>query len=138
LPAVGGQDFTAVFDDILDSDGGIPPSLVEQVFEVRVMLLLWFVTAVLLAAAALMLRLRSGRAIGDVLLDKKVDLKSWEGFALLNAVGTFLVAGELWSILDGGSGSGLLTAGIVLKIVVVPFNGIFAYGFLAYRARKAT
>jgi hypothetical protein len=137
LPAVGGRDFTSVFDAILGSDGGIPPALVGQAFAVRMMLVLWVATAVLIVAAALILRLRGGRAVGDALLERQVDLKSWEGFATLNAIGTVLVAGELWAILGGGSGGGLLTAGIVIKIVVVPFNGAFAYGLLAYRARRA-
>jgi hypothetical protein len=75
--------------------------------------------------------------VGDALLEMRVDLKSWEGFLVLNAIGTVLVAGELWTILDGGPGGGLLTAGIAIKIAVVPFNGAFAYGFLAYRARRA-
>lgn len=137
LPAVGGRDFTAVFDAILGSGGGIPPELVGQAFAIRMMLLLWIATAALLAAAALFLRLRGAKIVGDTLLEMRVDLKSWEGFTILNAVGTVLVAGELWSILDGGSGSSLLTVGILLKVAIVPFNGIFAYGFLAYRARRA-
>jgi hypothetical protein len=138
LPAVGGKDFTTVFDAILGSEGGIPPELAGQAFLVRVMLLLWIATATLFAAAVLILRLRSGKVVGDALLERRVDVQSWEGFAILNAVGTWLVAGELLSILDGGSGGGLLTAGIAIKVVVVPFEGIFAYGFLAYRARRAT
>jgi len=136
LPAIGGRDFTSVFDAILGSDGGIPPALVGQVFEVRMMLVLWVATAVLIVAAALILRLRGG-VVGDALLEMRVDLKSWEGFLVLNAIGTVLVAGELWTILDGVPGGGLLTAGIAIKIAVVPFNGAFAYGFLAYRARRA-
>jgi len=135
---VGGRSFIDVFDEILGSDGGVPQALAGDVLAVRMMLILWIASAPVLLAAVLVLRLRSGKAVGAILLETRPDLKSWDGLAVLNAMGTVLVAGELWSILDGGSGGGLLTAGIAIKVAVVPFNGIFAYGLLAYRSHKVT
>jgi hypothetical protein len=101
------------------------------------MLLLWVAASVSLMASALMLRAQASSSAVGVLLEKRLDLRSWEGFATLNAFGTIIVVGGLWSILAGGSGGGMLTAGIALKVIVIPFNGMFAYGLLAYRAATA-
>lgn len=137
LPAVRGWDYVDVFNAILESDSGMPSSLEDSDLAVRMMLLLWIAASVSLVAAVLLLRFRGATVVGRALLEQRADIRSWEGFAILNALGTVLVAGEFLSVLDGGSAGGLLTAGLVIKVTVVPFNGIYAYALLAYRARTA-
>jgi len=137
VPSMEGWSYSEVFDALLDSDGGAPASLAHGVPAVWAMLVLWVAASISLLVAVLLLRLRGIPQIGKSLFGARLDMRSWEGYAMLNAAGTVLAAGGFMSILSGGAGNGLLTAGIALKVTLVPFNGMFAYSLLIYRALRS-
>jgi len=132
LPATLGAGYADLLDAILGSEGGTAPLPGGWTLALDGMLILWIVASFALAAAALLLRLDI--PVGSVLLEPRMDLRSWEGFALLNAAGTFLVALQLLVIVHGGTSGLLLTEGLVVKVAAVPLNGIFSYGLLARRS----
>lgn len=136
IPARLGRPYADVLLALWNSDGGLPPELASHAAEVVVLLVLWLAASILLAASSYALRLSSG-PIGRALLEPRVDLRSWEGFATLNAAGTVLVAGSMLLVVAGGVAGNLLLVGAVMKVSVVSLNGTFAYAFLAGRARRA-
>ncbi len=136
IPSFIGRDFQDILFRILESEGGLPGELPSYETPIRAMFYLWMAASATLVAAAYLLRFSSKGLRGAVLVEEKVDLRSWEGFATLNAVGTFLVAFEMLRIIDGRVGGPLLLAGIFMKVTFVPLNGAFAYSYLARRAAR--
>ena len=128
--------YIEVLNSILDSDHVDGTQLSRDAPLVYLMLVAWITSSILLLAGVLIFRLRGPAHMAAALLERRPDLKSWEGFAALNVVGSTLLAGELLTMVNGGEGSGLLNAGLVVKVVIVPLNGTAAYALLAYRARK--
>ncbi len=136
IPSFIGRDFQDILFVILESEGGLPGELPSYETPIRAMFYLWMAASATLVAAAYLLRFSSKGLRGAVLVEEKVDLRSWEGFTTLNAVGTFLVAFEMLRIIDGRVGGPLLLAGIFMKVTFVPLNGAFAYFYLARRAAR--
>ncbi len=137
LPAATGRTYVDVFDAILASGVGGPPELRAHRALVAGMFALWIAASAVLVAASYLLRLSGDAWPAEVLLGPRPDLRSWEGFLTLNAVGTGLVAWQMLAVLLGGEAGGFLTAGLAIKVVAAPLNGAFTYGLIAWRAHRA-
>ncbi len=136
IPFLIRSDFQNILFLILDSEGGLPGELSSYEFPIRAMFYLWIAASATLTGSAYLLRFSSRRLKGEGLVEERLDLRSWEGFTTLNAIGTVLVAAEMLQIIGGNVGGPLLLAGIFLKVTVVPLNGTFAYSYIARRAAK--
>ncbi len=137
LPGLSGRGFEDILIAIWGSDGTALPELPSMGLAVHGMLVLWIVASAVLVAIPLSLRTERGWPLGAVLLEGRVEPRTWEGFVALNATGTFLVAGSLLAILGGASVGWPLQAGVLIKVAFAPSSGAFAYAQLGRRARRS-
>ncbi|MEM2891468.1 MAG: hypothetical protein QXJ32_03030 [Thermoplasmata archaeon] len=136
IPRLLDMSYVDVLNGILDSEDINNMFSALELRWVSIMLVTWAASSIMLMAGVLLLRIRGLRWVTSALLESRPALNSWEGFVVLNALGTMLLVSQLMVMVNGGDGTGILTAALVMKTVIIPFNGIVAYAMLAYRARK--
>lgn len=136
VPRLLDMSYIDVFNGILDVEDVDSMFSAFELRWVSFMLVIWATSSIMLMAGVLILRVGGPKSATSALLENRLALNSWEGFAVLNALGTVLLVSQLVIMVNGGDGTDLLTAGLVMKMVIIPFNGVVAYALLAYRARK--